>query len=307
MLQTLEITLPIFLLIGVGYALRATKIARKEWVSVLNGFVYYVSLPALIVTSFSKLEWGNERVVQIAAGNSALLVASACIVYILTKFLRKKTQHEKAAFFATASISNSIYLGIPLSLSAFKEVDAELIAASGVIQLVGGMLVALICIEYFYLKTKDYRFIAKHLLKNPLFLSICIGFLLSLFSLPSWLQSGVDTPLKMIAATASPVALIALGSFLYGHQLRKNKGLLALTILTKLALLPLVAYGITRLLRTEQSLQDVTIFMSAMPTAVTAFVLSKSYHLDLTYVASSMFATTVVGALSLPLLLLVLS
>jgi hypothetical protein len=307
MLQTLQITVPIFILIGIGYALRATRIAKKEWVSVLNGFVYYVSLPALIVTNFAKLDWNNRAVTQTVVGNCALLFASACVAYSITKLMRHKTQHEKAAFFMTASISNSIYLGIPLSVSAFKNVNTELITASAVIQLVGGMLVALVCIEYIYLKTRSFRSIAKHLGKNPLFLSICAGLLLSLFTLPSWLQSSVDTPLKMIAATASPVALIALGSFLYGHQLRKNKGLLMLTIGTKLALLPFVAYVVTRLLHTEQSLQHTVIFMSAMPTAVTAFVLSKSYRLDLTYVASSMFATTVVGALSLPLLLLVLS
>ncbi len=41
-------TIPIFMIILLGYLLRVNNIVKQSWTKVLSSFVYYVSLPALI-------------------------------------------------------------------------------------------------------------------------------------------------------------------------------------------------------------------------------------------------------------------
>jgi predicted permease len=105
----------------------------------------------------------------------------------------------------------------------------------------------------------------------------------------------------MLAATASPVALFALGCFLYGHIGAKKIKLLIAAVCVKLALDPLLAYIISNKLTSDSSVVHTTMLMAAMPTAVTAFVLAKTYKLNTAFVANAMLASTVLSVATLSL------
>lgn len=288
-MEQLKITLPIFSLIGIGYISRVL-IKKQNWTVQLNRFVYYISLPALIVFYFSQLEWSGD-VLGIIVFNCIVLAISAIILLPISLLITSKKPLQ-AAFFLTSIVSNSIYLGIPLAQRAYGDGTVNAIAISSVIQLVGGILLSVVAIEYFFLRSNNIRSVIKHVINNPLFIGVLIGLAFMVISNNSWYGSTIEIPIKMLAATASPVALFALGSFMYGHVRHKHLYLVIIATVVKLLVYPFIAFVLARAVHISSEDAGVTIMMCAMPTAVTAFVLSQKYKLDSAFVANTMLLST---------------
>ncbi len=302
-MQTLLSILPIFLIVVLGYFLRKTKIAKNDWVVPLNSFVYYVALPALIVKNISNLDWKSTAVLEIVGWNVLfLLIASVILVSLLSVFRISKSY--KSAIFLTAIVSNSVYLGYPLVSRVLEYgVGSEqylTLSLIGAVQLVVGMVLALIVIEFFYTSSKNTGKILKHISKNPLVIASIVGVLLSLFTLPYDLKKLIDDTLGLLALTASPLALFALGDFLSGHKIHEKLHLVGFAVILKMIALPVIAIMLfDNLVHVDETVRMTSILLASMPTAVTAFVIAESYKLDTTFVGVVMLITTV---LSLPAL-----
>lgn len=302
-MDTLISSLPIFCIVAIGYVSRELDIAKEQWVKVLNGFVYYVALPALIVKNISLLDWKSSETLEIVGWNIVLLIIASAVFVLLLAALRVKKKY-RAVIFLTAIVSNSVYLGFPLVSRVLGypagSKEYSIMSLAGVVQLVAGMVIALIVIEFLYSKTNDVYKILKHVAKNPLVIASIIGIALSFVSLPNNVDTVVNDTLSLLALTASPIALFALGAFLKGHKVKEHLSLISLAVGLKLVLLPCIAYILFRnVISTDETVRLSTILLASMPTAVTAFVLAKSYNLDATFVAVTMLVSTI---LSLPVI-----
>ncbi|MEI7818776.1 MAG: AEC family transporter [bacterium] len=304
-MEILITILPIFLIIGLGYILRAKNIVKAPWVKNLNGFVYNVSLPALIIYSFSSLKWTETNIGQLLLIQLLIILITAIIVAIILRAL-PLSKKDQSVLFLTATVGNTVYLGIPLVTSALPGIvnaDVTSIASAiGVVQLVGSMLIALFVIEYLFLGSRDNKFIGQSILRNPLVLAIMAGLLLGMLGWPVWLERSIGIPLKLLAGTASPLALFMLGSFLFGHKINRKQERLTLALLLKLGLAPLIAWLVMVGLQIFSTDRNITVLMTGMPVAVTAFVLSETYELDSTFAAATMLMTTVLSIITVPIL-----
>ncbi len=295
--------LPLFILIALGYGLRRFNVIKESWITVLNTFVYYVSLPALIVTNLSSLTGQLlSPLLSIAVINFLIVVSFSILLFIVLAILPIGNKLKSSAFVAVI-MGNTVYLGIPLVQNILSSSASEslvgIVSIAGVTQLVTGMLVALIAIEFVYQKTRNWKLVTKHLVKNPLVISTIVGISLSLVSLPTMYTQIIETPISMIAATASPLALIAVGGFLYSHNKFIYKELVALTSTLKLFGMPLLAWFVYQSFNLPKITGASTILMSAMPVAITAFIIAESYKLDSRFVAMVMLATTIASFITI--------
>ena len=109
--------LPIFLIIALGYGLRARNIVKASWVKPLNSFVYNVGLPALIVYSFATLQWRELLAGRLLGYQVLIVVVTAILIAILVRALPMSNK-DRAAIYLAALLGNTVYLGIPLVSSA---------------------------------------------------------------------------------------------------------------------------------------------------------------------------------------------
>lgn len=302
-MQTVISILPVFWVVGIGYFMRQFNAAKNDWVTPLNGFVYYVALPALILKNISNLDWSSSGVLQIVGWNVVLLVVASILMVVFLGFLNISKKY-KSAIFLTAIVSNSVYLGYPLvsRVLGFSSGSEQYLTISlvGAVQLVVGMVIALIVIEFFYTKSKNTGKIVKHVVRNPLVIASLFGILWSLVTLPSDVNNILNDTLNLLALTASPVALFALGTFLSGHKIKEKFQLISLAVFLKLVILPVIAILLfNNMISLNETEKLTTILLSSMPTAVTAFVIAESYKLDTAFVGIVMLISTV---LSLPAL-----
>ncbi len=299
-MEVINIILPVFAVIGLGYLLARYKIIRPTWTNALNKFVYYVSLPALIITSFETITWGADTL-QFLLFHFVLIAASSVILLALLSGLRLNAKTKVTAIIA-GLIGNTAYMGFPILNSTIPEANLAQAMAAATIQLISGIIVAILIIEYFILKSKRLSTYSTDIFKNPLMISVAAGVLLS--ALPhSILPNGAWEPIRMLGTTASPLALFTLGSFMFGkfHKLQLS-GTTAVIVI-KLILLPLVTWQLVNWLGFTGPEISASVIISAMPAAVTTFILAEKYQLNQELAANSILFGTLLSAITLPFLL----
>lgn len=306
-MNSLMAILPVFIIILAGYALRALHVVKPSWVSALNGFVYYVALPALIIQSFAAIRLTDSTISRGLLANLGVVVLIAVVLACVLK-LSKLSNKLQATIFLTVLVGNTVYLGIPVVSASLPDASLTIVAAVGAVQLVAAMIISLIAIEWLFLKSRNNKRITMSLIQNPLIISLAIGIIFSFVRLPTLAGSLIAPALKVLAATASPLALFTLGAFLQGHTKPKRLGLLLSTGASKLVITPLIfLYMLPFLGVTQLTNLHTSIILAAMPTAVTAFVLAETYKLDQEFAAGAMVTTTILSLITLPIIISLLA
>jgi hypothetical protein len=141
---------------------------------------------------------------------------------------------------------------------------------------------------------------------NPITMSFLIG--LTMLSLNLKLPEIINSPLKTLGLTTTPLAMLFIGSVLAQTKLLKaGKNLSIWAIcLTKMIVIPLLLIYLFKLITPFISssitlIIYVFILQSAMPSQVILSVLSEKYHSDTEYVAQTIFITILVSVVTLPL------
>ena len=209
---------PLLLLGALGYLLKHKGHLPKSYIDALNRFVFTIALPVLIFTtissveSFALLKWD---VVAFALVMITLIIASGYLALIPMKIKEKQKPVLHQAFHR----GNFVLIGIPLAMRLGGENALQIIVIFNAFML---PITNAVSILTFQLWGEDKRFtkadvgrLAKGTILNPIMLATLLG-LLSFALKPVW--SGVnetlpmiEETLEMLAATATPLALIAIG------------------------------------------------------------------------------------------------
>ena len=297
----ISIILPIFLLIIGGFVLRKTNVMKEEWVHMLNSFVYYIALPALIIVSFWDVRWAAPGLLRLVGMNCLFLIGFAVLLGVFLALL-PMNRRLKASVFLAALVSNSIYMGFPLGKLSFGPEGADITVAVGTLFLAFGIILSIIGIEIFW-KPESYRGYVREFAKNPLIIGVVLGALTIFFGGVPGPLVVVHTTLAMVAAIASPAALLALGGFLAGRFTREVVWFAALASSVKLLAFPALIFVADVLVGGGIREVGTSMLLAAMPVAVTTFVIAERFNLDQSLVASSIVMSTMASVVTIPLVL----
>jgi len=297
------ITLPIFLIIAAGWLMRHFGIAKNNWISILNNFAYYIALPALIVASFWEIDFFDSQSFKIIFLSLLTMILFSVLVFITLLFL-KIDKKLKATIFLSATVGNTVYMGFPLVDLSFGQTYFTKGVLAGVVYLIIPLLVSIFIIRYWRDNDNLLRQLADFL-KNPLMLSVFVGIILSFFNLNYSLIGGLKKSLIMLGATASPVALFTLGEFLYGRFLNKEISWALLISVFKILVFPLVIF-LTFLFIAKSKDFEILTLLSSMPVAVTTFVIAEKFNLNKELVGNSLFISTILSFIIIPIILLII-
>jgi len=299
MVEIITITLPIFVIIAAGWILKRFNVVKHSWIKVLNDFVYFVALPALIIEGFSSITW-DSNLVYLVGVNTIYITAISLILFVLFSLL-PITPKIKATLFLMGIVGNTVYMGFPI-IASFTKLDINSIAPIPTLYLIYSMLIGLLVIKFWVNKKKKISIYVYDLVKNPLFLSVIAGVLISLFFNIDEIPS-ISTPLKMVALTASPLALFTLGAFLNEKFTPKYLGYAVALSIFKIIVFPLTA--IVALINFNLSNENLSISVigASMPIAVTVFILTEKYNLDSKLAASGIVISTITSFVTVTLFL----
>jgi malonate transporter len=290
--STALLILPNFVLILVGLVLaRRFDYGRDFWGG-LEKLVYYVLFPALLFRSLA--------LAKIDFAQSGWLAASAC-AFTLAGFalslLAKPLFHLDERLAATGSQCGyrfNTYVGLAVAGSLFGTQGVALAAL-----LLGAMIpLANFCAVAVLAKHGERGFV-KELVQHPLVVSSVVGFAWNAMGLG--LPGFADQTLSLLAQTALPAGLLAVGAAMRIEPGQGPVAAHAWWLTVKLAVVPAIALGLARAIHANTIDTQILVLCAALPTATNAYILAIRMTGDGRAVATQVTIGTAISMLTLPI------
>ncbi len=287
----------IFMLIGM--ALRRIQVFPDDTGKVLNLFVIYISLPALVLQKIPELEFSREILVP-ALMPWGMLLFSCTLILVLSKIL-KWERETSGCLLLLIPLGNTSFLGIPMVKVFFGDhaipyaLLYDQLGSFLALATYGSLILA------FY-GTGENRPAIKSVIKKvitfPPFVSLIVAVILKnvQYSLIT------ESLLKTLAATLVPLVMIAVGYQLKLQLDRKVISQLGIGLLIKLVAAPLAALFFCDIVGLKGEAVQVSIFEAGMPPMVSAGALALSAGLSPVLTAALVGIGIIISFATLPVL-----
>lgn len=258
-----------YLIIGMG--LRRVPKFPKESANVLNLFVIYVSLPALILLEVPELTFSKQLLVPTLMP-WVMLLFSAVLVLILSSIMGWD-KSITGALLLLVPLGNTSFLGIPMVKAFFGESG---IPYAILYDQLGSFLAlatyGTVILAYYSGDEKPkLKSVVWRTITFPPFISLLLAILaLKGFSYPT----PAKTLLISLAATLVPIVMVAIGFQLHLKLSSSVIKPLCAGLLIKLVIAPAAALLMCTMLNLDSQAARVSIFEAGMPPMVSAGALA---------------------------------
>ena len=212
MLAIFALTLPIYLLIALGYGVARTGYVAVADMRAIGRVVLRVAMPALIFLALARaplaetLRW--DFIAGYAAGSLTIFAAG----FALARGPLRKPMPQAALEALGMSCSNSAYLGMPVAAILVGDVALQAFAMA---MLVENILILPLAVNLAEASGGGGRVAALRrtlggMARNPLLIAVLVGVAASLSGVV--LPVAVMQVLGMLAPVAAPVALLVIGA-----------------------------------------------------------------------------------------------
>lgn len=302
-----DIVLPVFLIIFAGWFSCFKGVLTADSVKALNQYVLHFAVPPMLFL-------GTSRVAFEEAVNSDFIIAFflASILTMAVGVYGYRGVAPKGSLDATVLAlicgwGNTMYMGVPLAFYLFGEKGTLPV----IIATLSTNSVFILALSLLSGRSAEHSSPFQKALKafslfvkNPVLMAPICGFFVSYNDIA--VPSSVLNLLTMLAPSAAPVALFALGASLSGLRLSGELDQLAWVCIVKCVISPLIALLIALALGLQGFWAASVVLMSLLPTGSMVFVFAKQYETRVSLASSAIFLTTgfslLTLALSLPLL-----
>lgn len=283
---------PFIFITLIGFLFGRFKIFDLSHAKILNLFLYYVAVPALIIKFVVQSEIGQVDLKQII---SYFLMQSICgiFTFLLASKYFKRPIPESIIWALTVALSNHVTLLLPITQIYFGEDVVTQVAS--IILMDGVILLSLIA---FFLELATKRNVQlvifiKNIILNPMILSILIGVFLFLSNFKID-DTPVEYTLSTLALCVSPVGLFAIGIILSFHTDNVINKLTASISILKLIISPLILLLIGYIIFDAGYPKEIpgAFFVSVAPCGVTSIVLCSAYNVNPQNIIKAIFIST---------------
>ena len=306
MLSTLFVVLPIFALIAVGFFCRKRRLLGPHSTSELNRFVVYLGLPALLFDIMAHASWSSLD----QPGFIAAFGLSCAAVFVATVLVQVRSgRHLVDATLdgLNAAYANTGFIGFPLCLVLFGRNSLPLVTVATILTACVLFAVAIVLIVAgLQTERRHSRLVltvTNSLVRNPLLLSPIAGAAVAVSGLT--IPQSAESFLHLLGAAASPVALVALGTFLAEERVGLPRfRLTGVLVVLKLLVQPLLAWALAAFVfHLPPTLVAIVVLLSALPTGTGPFMLAELYGREAAVTSTSILASTVISLLTVTVLL----
>jgi predicted permease len=301
----IQTIVPILLLMGLGFFSRKIRVLRSGDERVLNAYVYYFALPALLLVDLAETRFTSENLRFILAGVIPVVVVVA--VYVLLYFIFRFSRNVLYLLILSTVFGSLAFFGIPFIIFAFPGTGEPLATLSTAFISVVSVVISITILELYRLEKSSLleglSHVARRFSRNPLIISILFGILLSIVSVE--IPFPISASLHMLGSSTAPVAIFLLGVFLYGRKYTNISQAIQLSLL-RIVLLPTIALLTTLPFNLPSLERAVLVLMHGMPVAISMIVLSERYDFYKETIASLILVSSIAAGIYLNLWLLLL-
>ena len=299
-IYSINVTMPIFLVMVIGYILKQIGMLNDNFVTVANKFNFKVTLPFMLFKDIAGVD--IKAVFDIKYVLFCAIVSTICfwVVWGTAKLLvRDKT--IRGAFVQSSFRGSAAVMGLAFIQNIYGS------SAMGPLMIVSAVpLYNIFSVIVLTFEANDSTGIDKkakirqagiNICKNPIILSILAGLIVGLLGIQ--FPTLVNKTVSNVAQMATPLSLITIGA---GFEGRKALAKIAPTMaasMIKLVLQPLVFLPVAAWMGFSGEKMIAILIMLASPTTPSCYIMAKSMNNDEVLTASVIVTTTLMAAFTL--------
>jgi malonate transporter and related proteins len=296
----LDIILPVFLILGLGYAAAWAKLFQADVVDGLMRYAQNFAAPILLFKSISTLDLTRAYDAGLLVSFYAGAFASFAIGFAGAIYAFKRPLPDAVAIGFACLFSNSLLLGLPITERAYG--PAALSGNFAIISIHAPMLYTFGILLMEIARGRGHNLsvatLANRILRSvavqPLIFGIVMGFAVNL--------TGLSSAVAMLAATAIPTALFGLGGVLARYSFEGDKATTAMICGCSLVIHPGITYLIGHAIfhLNTADLRSAVVTASMAP-GVNAYLFSHFYGVAKRVNAAAVVGATALSIVSIPL------
>lgn len=210
---SLNATLPIFIMMMLGYFLRRTGLVTQEFADAANTFVFKICLPLVLFDDLYQMDIAAAWDGGFVAFCAVATLGSIALCWLVSRAFGK--QPWRGEFIQASYRSGAAFLGIAFLLSIYGEAGAAPLMVIGAVPIYN--VSAVVILELMRPGKVDrgvspelIRSTIRGIVTNPIILGILAGVAWSLLRIP--MPQVLGTAVADVGGIATPLGLIALGA-----------------------------------------------------------------------------------------------
>lgn len=283
-------------IVGVGALLRVTGAVTREGAKPLNAVIVYVGLPAFIFKAVygAHIDLALARVVAVAWVVFAVMLA---IGWAGARLLRLPPKIA-GGFILAVALGNTGYLGYPIAQALFGQrqlpaaVFYDVFGTATLLVLVGFAIA-----QHYGESDQPQAHPLRELLTFPPVVALVLALLARPFGLPLVVRDG----LELVSGLVAPLVMLSVGIALQFRSIKREAVPLATAVGLRLIVAPVLGFLVGSLVVGDGEALRLVVLQAGMPTMMLTLVVGDRFGLETDFIASAIFATTLLAAVTLPL------
>ncbi|SFU63142.1 AEC family transporter [Butyrivibrio sp. INlla21] len=322
---SLNVTLPIFLLMVLGYIFNKLGIIDEKASSWMNKFVFKIALPVLVFEDLASQDFAGTWDGKFVLFCFFVTALSIAVISLISKFIVKE-KAKRGEFIQGAYRSSAALLGIAFIQNIYGEMSSGMgpLMILGSVPLYNIFAVIILMVtandseEAFSAKEKDasgnavekseksklIKSTAVGIIKNPIIIGIFVGMLWSILHIPQ--PKIFETLVGNVARLATPLGLMAMGAaFDIKKALKEVKPAVIASIIKLFVLVAIFLPIAVKLGFSGEQLIAILVMLGSA-TTVSCYIMAKSMGHDGVLSSSIVMLTTFGCSFSLTFWLFIL-
>lgn len=292
----------LFLIIAVGYIARKIGILNKEMNKGLSDLLLKITLPFMIVASFN-YKFSPEMMKNIKSIFIYSLIIHILLIPLSKLFYIKfpKDQDKKDILRFVTVFSNCGFMGYPVLQSIYGNVGVLYASVFNIPFTVFSWTFGVML----FTRDKESRSLKK-VITNPGIIAVFIGIAIFLFSIQ--LPYALMNTLNLVGSITTPVSMLVIGSMLAEvkfSEIFKEISIYYASII-RLLVIPIVIYYFMSFCGIDKFLINIAVIVEAMPAAAICSIFAESYGKNPKYASQSVFITTLISIVTIPLIVMLI-
>lgn len=303
---SLNATIPVFLMMVLGYLLRIFKVVDEPFVKTLNSFNYKITLPVLLFRDIAESDfykvWDTTYVLYCFFATLSCIA----IIWVISAFVYKN-KGNLGEFIQASYRGSAAVLGVAYIQNIYGTAGMAPLMIIGTVPLYN---IAAVLILSFTgpnagsLNKKKFMTSIKGILTNPIILGILFGMVASMAR--SSFPTIITKTLGSVSALATPLALIGLGAGFEGRKALKQITPTVISSAIKLIIQPLLLLPVAAALGFRDEKMVAVLIMLGAPTTVSCYIMAKNMGHEGTLTSSVVVATTFLSSVTITIWLFLL-
>lgn len=277
LILSLNVVLPLFITMSLGYFLKYLNMFDNNTLDTMNNITFKSFLPMLLFYNIYKTNLQGVFNLKLMIFSATCVIALYLILYLIVPLIEKDNK-KRGALLQGLFRSNFVIFGLPITESLFgsEKVGVAALLIAVIVPLFN--ILSVLALETFRGGKPDFRKISIGIIKNPLIIASCLGVLTLLLKIK--IPTAIEKTISDVSKIATPLSLILLGASFKFDNIKKYIKQTTIAVVGKTILIPCIILPICIMFGYRGVELSTLMIIFAAPTAISSFTMAQQMDSD---------------------------